>query len=91
MAALGIPSGVTALLFDLDGVLTQTAKVHAAAWKQMFDAYLEGRAAKTGSEFVPFDEHDYSEYVDGKLARYEGHIDPAAIEEATARSLPGGG
>ena len=72
MAALGIPTGVTALLFDLDGVLTQTAKVHAAAWKQMFDAYLEGRAAETGSEFVPFDvEHDYSEYVDGK-PRYDG-------------------
>ena len=72
MAALGIPTGVTALLFDLDGVLTQTAKVHAAAWKQMFDAYLEGRAAETGSEFTPFDaDHDYSEYVDGK-PRYDG-------------------
>ena len=63
---------MSALLFDLDGVLTQTAKVHAAAWKQMFDAYLEGRAAKTGSEFVPFDAvHDYDEYVDGK-PRYDG-------------------
>jgi beta-phosphoglucomutase family hydrolase len=63
---------VTALLFDLDGVLTQTAKVHAAAWKQMFDAYLEHRAAKTGGEFVPFDAvHDYDEYVDGK-PRYDG-------------------
>jgi beta-phosphoglucomutase family hydrolase len=63
---------VTALLFDLDGVLTQTAKVHAAAWKQMFDAYLERRAAKTGAEFVPFDAvRDYDEYVDGK-PRYDG-------------------
>ncbi|MBO0705019.1 MAG: beta-phosphoglucomutase family hydrolase [Candidatus Dormibacteraeota bacterium] len=72
MPALGIPAGVTALLFDLDGVLTQTAKVHAAAWKQMFDAYLESRAATTGAEFVPFDAvHDYDEYVDGK-PRYDG-------------------
>lgn len=72
MAALGIPAGVTALLFDLDGVLTQTAKVHAAAWKQMFDAYLEDRAARTGAAFVPFDsQHDYDEYVDGK-PRYDG-------------------
>ena len=63
---------MTALLFDLDGVLTQTAKVHAAAWKRMFDAYLERRAAKTGAEFVPFDAvHDYDEYVDGK-PRYDG-------------------
>lgn len=63
---------MTALLFDLDGVLTQTAKVHAAAWKQMFDAYLESRAATTGAEFVPFDAvHDYDEYVDGK-PRYDG-------------------
>jgi beta-phosphoglucomutase family hydrolase len=72
VAALGIPAGVTALLFDLDGVLTQTAKVHAAAWKQMFDAYLQDQAAKTGAPFVPFDAvHDYGEYVDGK-PRYDG-------------------
>jgi beta-phosphoglucomutase family hydrolase len=69
---LGLPDGVTACLFDLDGVLTQTAKVHAAAWKQMFDAYLRERAAKTGEEFVPFDPvADYDQYVDGK-PRYEG-------------------
>ncbi|MDR0358525.1 MAG: beta-phosphoglucomutase family hydrolase [bacterium] len=72
LAALGVPAGVTALLFDLDGVLTQTAKVHAAAWKQMFDAYLENRGAKTGAEFVPFDGvGDYDEYVDGR-PRYDG-------------------
>jgi beta-phosphoglucomutase family hydrolase len=59
-------------LFDLDGVLTQTAKVHAAAWKQMFDEYLSGRAKQSGEEFVPFDEvRDYDEYVDGK-PRYDG-------------------
>jgi beta-phosphoglucomutase family hydrolase len=58
---------VTACLFDLDGVLTQTAKVHAAAWKQMFDDYLRRRAASSGETFVPFDPiRDYDEYVDGK-------------------------
>jgi beta-phosphoglucomutase family hydrolase len=69
---LGLPDNVTACLFDLDGVLTQTAKVHAAAWKQMFDDYLRRRAEKTGEQFVPFDPvKDYDEYVDGK-PRYEG-------------------
>jgi beta-phosphoglucomutase family hydrolase len=69
---LGLPDGVSACLFDLDGVLTQTAKVHAAAWKQMFDAYLHERAERTGERFVPFDPfRDYDEYVDGK-PRYEG-------------------
>src|ERR671919_531760 len=64
---LGLPDGVRACLFDLDGVLTQTAKVHAAAWKQMFDAYLQSRAAASGDEFVPFDDAaDYDRYVDGK-------------------------
>ena len=69
---LGLPTGVTACLFDLDGVLTQTAKVHAAAWKQMFDDYLRRRAAQTGEALVQFDAvRDYDEYVDGK-PRYEG-------------------
>src|SRR5919108_3852997 len=64
---LGLPDGVRACLFDLDGVLTQTAKVHAAAWKAMFDAYLKARAAASGERFVPFDDgDDYEEYVDGK-------------------------
>ena len=64
---LGLPDGVTACLFDLDGVLTQTAAVHAAAWKEMFDEFLEARAKATGDEFVPFDAHDdYDHYVDGK-------------------------
>jgi beta-phosphoglucomutase family hydrolase len=66
---LGLPSGVTAGLFDLDGVLTKTAKVHAAAWKQMFDEFLRER---DGDAFTPFDAHDdYARYVDGK-PRYEG-------------------
>jgi beta-phosphoglucomutase family hydrolase len=69
---LGLPAHVRACLFDLDGVLTKTATVHAAAWKQMFDAYLRERAERTGEEFVPFDQSaDYGEYVDGK-PRYDG-------------------
>jgi beta-phosphoglucomutase family hydrolase len=54
-------------LFDLDGVLTQTAKVHAAAWKEMFDAYLRQRAERSGEPFVPFDAvAEYDLYVDGR-------------------------
>jgi beta-phosphoglucomutase family hydrolase len=64
---LGLPSDVRACLFDLDGVLTETATVHAAAWKRMFDEYLRTRAARTGERFIPFDPAaDYGEYVDGK-------------------------
>ena len=69
---LGLPDGIRACLFDLDGVLTKTAKVHAAAWKAMFDEYLRNRAERTSAPFVPFDPiADYDEYVDGK-PRYEG-------------------
>jgi beta-phosphoglucomutase family hydrolase len=69
---LGLPAGIRACLFDLDGVLTQTARVHAAAWKQMFDAFLRERAERTGERFVPFDPVvDYDEYVDGK-PRHDG-------------------
>jgi beta-phosphoglucomutase family hydrolase len=64
---LGLPDEVRACLFDLDGVLTQTAKVHAEAWKEMFDDYLRSRAEASGERFVPFDAHtDYDEFVDGK-------------------------
>ncbi len=64
---LGLPDGISACLFDLDGVLTQTAKVHAAAWKEMFDAFLRARAERSGEAFVPFDAvHEYDEYVDGR-------------------------
>jgi beta-phosphoglucomutase family hydrolase len=69
---VGLPDATRACLFDLDGVLTETAKVHAAAWKRMFDDFLRTRAAKTGEPFVPFDpSHDYDTYVDG-LPRYDG-------------------
>ena len=61
-----------AVLFDLDGVLTATAKVHAACWKRTFDEYLRMRADRTGERFLPFDiKADYKAYVDGKL-RYDG-------------------
>jgi len=63
----GLPDEVTACLFDMDGVVTQTAVVHAAAWKEMFDEFLRQRAESTGTEFVPFDaHHEYDAYVDGK-------------------------
>jgi beta-phosphoglucomutase family hydrolase len=63
----GLPDGVQACLFDMDGVVTQTAVVHAAAWKDMFDEFLRARAEATGTEFVPFDPHaEYDAYVDGK-------------------------
>ncbi len=63
----GLPDEVAACLFDMDGVVTQTAVVHAAAWKEMFDDFLRQRAESTGTEFVPFDPHaDYDAYVDGK-------------------------
>lgn len=67
-----LPSEITACLFDMDGVLTETASVHAAAWKEMFDAYLRDRAKRTGEKLAPFDKHDdYDRYVDGK-PRYDG-------------------
>ena len=69
---LGLPDGITACLFDLDGVLTQTAKVHDKAWKQTFDDFLRGYASEHGQPFVEFDpDKDYDEYVDGK-PRYDG-------------------
>jgi beta-phosphoglucomutase family hydrolase len=64
---LGLPDAITACLFDMDGVITQTAKVHDAAWKEMFDDFLRSWSAAHGQPFVPFDPvHDYDEYVDGK-------------------------
>ncbi len=61
-----------AVLFDLDGVVTDTAAAHAAAWKHLFDEYLKKRAGRSGEEFWPFDaDRDYYEYVDGR-PRYDG-------------------
>ena len=64
---LGLPEGVRAALFDLDGVLTETASLHAAAWKEMFDDLLRQWAEERGEPFVPFDAgSDYERFVDGK-------------------------
>ena len=65
---IALPERVDACLFDLDAVLTQTAKVHAAAWKEMFDAYLSQRAERTGEKLDPLRlPADYVRYIDGKL------------------------
>jgi beta-phosphoglucomutase family hydrolase len=64
---LGLPAGIRVCLFDLDGVLTDTAAVHAAAWKEMFDEFLREYARQHGIPFVPFDaREEYDAYVDGK-------------------------
>jgi beta-phosphoglucomutase family hydrolase len=60
---LRVPPGISALLFDLDGVLTQTSKVHFAAWKEMFDAFLREDGGDGAAEFT---EQDYAAFVDGK-------------------------
>src|SRR5882724_2605608 len=61
-----------AVLFDLDGVITDTANMHAACWKQMFDEYLQKRAVERGEPFYPFElATDYRLYVDGK-PRFDG-------------------
>jgi alpha,alpha-trehalase len=61
-----------AVIFDMDGVVTDTAQAHARAWKQMFDDFLQARAESGGDSFVPFDiEGDYLKYVDGK-PRFDG-------------------
>jgi beta-phosphoglucomutase family hydrolase len=76
-----------AVLFDLDGVLTRTASVHAAAWKRLFDDFLAQRALATGEAFVAFDiAADYRRYVDGK-PRYDGVV---AFLESRRIALPDG-
>jgi beta-phosphoglucomutase family hydrolase len=81
------PRDYDLVLFDLDGVLTRTASVHAAAWKKLFDVFLQRRAAETGDTFVPFDiDIDYRRYVDGK-PRYDG---VAAFLESRGIELPFG-
>ena len=67
MPTLGLPPQIIACLFDLDGVLTRTASIHAAAWKHMFDEFLRARSQRTGEPFVPFDAgDDYDAFVDGR-------------------------
>ncbi len=82
------PRDYDAVLFDLDGVLTKTASVHASAWKKLFDRFLKQRAIPSGEPFVPFDiDADYSRYVDGK-SRYDG---VAAFLESRGIKMPLGG
>jgi beta-phosphoglucomutase family hydrolase len=84
---LGLPDSTRACLFDLDGVVTKTALVHAAAWKEMFDDFLRQHAAATGTEFVPFDAvGEYDRYVDGK-PRLDG---TRSFLEARGIELPEG-
>jgi beta-phosphoglucomutase family hydrolase len=63
---LKLPDGISVCLFDLDGVITQTAKLHSAAWKEMFDDYLRERSEETGEPFEEFTPSDYDRYVDGR-------------------------
>jgi len=74
------------VLFDLDGVVTDTAAIHQAAWADLFDTYLAGRAASTTENHDPFTPHDYRHFIDGK-PRYEGVRDFLASRGVT---LPGG-
>jgi len=69
---LGLSPAIRACLFDLDGVLTRTATVHARAWKEMFDGFLRTWAERNGEQFTPFDSgDDYDRYVDG-MPRLDG-------------------
>ena len=87
---LGLPPAISACLFDLDGVLTQTAKVHAQAWKQIFDEFLKTRPGQPPFDIV----RDYDEYVDGK-PREDGvrsflqsrgiQLDQAVVDEIATR------
>ena len=81
------PQDYDAVLFDLDGVLAQTANANAAAWKRLFDAFLEQRFADLGEPFVPFDVGaDYRRYLEGK-SRHDG---AAAFLESRGIDLPWG-
>src|SRR5664279_1348590 len=81
------PLDYDTVLFDLDGVLTKTARVHASAWKRLFDSFLEQRATQPSKPFVPFDiDTDYPRYVDGK-PRYDG---VAAFLDSRGIELPWG-
>lgn len=74
---------IKAVIFDMDGVVTDTAHAHATSWKRLFDEYLDARSRCLGKDLDPFDEdHDYREYVDGK-PRYDGvksFLDSRGIE-----------
>lgn len=83
-----ILSKLEASLFDLDGVVTRTAKIHAAAWKRLFDDDLERRARTEGAAFVPFDlVIDCQDYVDGRIRE----VGAPSFLAARGISLPAGG
>lgn len=87
-AGVGLSPTIAACLFDLDGVLTRTAEVHAAAWKRMFDPFLREWAARTGRPQDPFDAaQDYAAHVDGR-PRADG---VRAFLASRAIRLPEGG
>jgi beta-phosphoglucomutase family hydrolase len=65
------PAQYDAVIFDLDGVVTDTASVHAAAWRRLFDDYLASRPDRAGENRLPFTDEDYRRYVDGR-SRYDG-------------------
>lgn len=77
---------IDAVVFDMDGVVTDTASVHARAWARMFDRFLRRRADATGGSFSPFTDEDYRRYVDGK-PRYDG---VRGFLEARGITLPEG-
>src|SRR6266540_6699277 len=68
------PQRYDAVIFDLDGVVTDTASVHAAAWRRLFDDYLAARPSRVGENHLPFTDEDYRRFVDGR-ARYDGVVD----------------
>jgi len=82
-----LPEGIVACLFDLDGVLTRTAEVHLAAWKEMFDAFLRDEADAPDAARRPFSEQDYAQFVDGRL-RLDG---VRAFLASRGLALPEGG
>jgi beta-phosphoglucomutase family hydrolase len=88
-----LPDTVRACLFDLDGVITDTASVHARAWKEMFDQFLRRRADETGEPFRPFEQVDYERYVDGRprLDGTRGFLESRGIDlrEGTPDDPPG--
>jgi trehalose 6-phosphate phosphatase len=78
-----LPGRLEAVLFDMDGVITDTAKAHAAAWKRLFDEYLQERIARSGEAFHPFDvRYDYRKFVDGKSRSdgVKGFLDSRGID-----------